>query len=136
MQAESRLRSISNEDDFSPLSASVFDNVEPGIVINDMTKSIPVDKNIRRVQHNWSVWPRIQPLRRRRRNEGANLSGTELVADVKNAQTSILVGSKDQIFTDETARTILVNIVGTEMSADLEIVLVRRLGEGGNANRV
>ena len=73
---------------------------------------------------------------RRRRHERGDFLRPELVLDVVHAQARVLVGGEDQLLADEAARPIFVDVVRPEMAADLEIVLVRRLREGRDADRV
>src|SRR5580692_11359989 len=88
------------------------------------------------MQDDRTVRPRIHPGGGRRGHEGGHLLWTELVLDVVHTQSGVLVSGEDQVLTDKTARPIFMNIVRSKMTADFEIILVRRLGEGRDADRI
>src|SRR5215471_16785237 len=103
--------------ELTPSSASVFHDIEPGIVVGAIGNPIAVDEDVGGLNDAGAVRPVIDQPARRRRHQRADLDRPVLVADVEHPHAGVLVGGEDQLRADEAARAVLVNIVRAEMRA-------------------
>src|SRR5580693_2919724 len=99
--------------------------MKAGVEVRDVAERVLVDEDVSRMQHDRAIRPRVYPQGGWRRHEAAHFLWPELVLDVVHAQARVLVCGEDQLLADEGARPIFVDVVRPEMTADLEIVLVR-----------
>src|SRR5882757_7204285 len=117
----------------SPL---VLHDVQAGAApVGAVANAVPVDEHVGRMQDDRPIGTRVDQFLRSRRHAGADLDRTELVADVVNPHSRVLVGGEDQRGTLETARPVLVNVMRPQMSTDRDIVPVVWLRESGDADR-